>query len=185
MFLVQVEQNTETEQLKRAFCQTLVAAAQRLPQSPIREEIVEFLLIVPHVAEVATTYLAWVVDEDLFYPFISLGRFYEGQGSYREAEVWLTSCLEATQKRLGNEHHQVATSLNNLALLYRTQGRYEEAESRCCQSLKILEHLFGENHKDIHLRSATLHVHVRHSAALFVDGHAKMDTSCAHQCHPS
>ena len=36
--------------------------------------------------------------------------------------------LAIREKTLGPEHPHVATSLNNLAALYRAQGRYAEAE---------------------------------------------------------
>ena len=40
----------------------------------------------------------------------------------------------------------MATSLNNLALLYDSQGRYEEAEPLYLQALKIAEKVLGKNH---------------------------------------
>jgi tetratricopeptide (TPR) repeat protein len=43
----------------------------------------------------------------------------------------------------------VATSLNNLALLYRDQGRYEEAEPRFQRALEIREKALGPEHPDV------------------------------------
>ena len=50
------------------------------------------------------------------------------------------------QKLLGEEHPDVATSLNNLAALYRSQGRYEEAEPLYLSAITIFLQRLGENH---------------------------------------
>ena len=48
----------------------------------------------------------------------------------------------------GNEDHQFAVSLNQLALLYKYQGKYNEAEPLYLRSLSIVEKQLGENHPD-------------------------------------
>jgi len=50
------------------------------------------------------------------------------------------------KRLLGENHPDVATSLNNLAYLYKSQGRYEEAEPLFLQALAIAEQALGENH---------------------------------------
>ncbi len=47
---------------------------------------------------------------------------------------------------LGEDALAVATSLNNLALLYESQGKYAEAERLFQRSLVIKEKVLGENH---------------------------------------
>jgi len=47
---------------------------------------------------------------------------------------------------LGLEHPKVASSLNNLALLYRNQGRYTEAEALYKRALAIAKKVFGFDH---------------------------------------
>ena len=92
--------------------------------------------LVPHVAEAATQWQSALVDDDLIWPFVGLGRFYQGQGLYSEAALWYEQCLEVTRQRLGDSPPEtlrerqlaVATSLNNLAGLYESQGRYTEAD---------------------------------------------------------
>ena len=49
----------------------------------------------------------------------------------------------------GNEDHQFAFSLNQLATLYRSQGKYNEAEPLYLRSLSISEKQLGENHPDV------------------------------------
>jgi len=50
------------------------------------------------------------------------------------------------KRLLGTEHPDVASSLNNLALLYDSQGRYAEAEPLFQEALKIAEGQLGVNH---------------------------------------
>ncbi|WP_413199576.1 CHAT domain-containing protein, partial [Nostoc piscinale] len=50
------------------------------------------------------------------------------------------------EKVLGKEHPDVASSLNNLALLYKKQGKYQQAEPLYQRSLAIFEKLLGKEH---------------------------------------
>jgi tetratricopeptide (TPR) repeat protein len=50
------------------------------------------------------------------------------------------------EKQLGENHPHVATSLNNLAELYKTQGKYAEAETLRLRCLEIERKTLGENH---------------------------------------
>jgi Tfp pilus assembly protein PilF len=47
--------------------------------------------------------------------------------------------LANLEETLGSEHPDVATSLNNLATLYKSQGRYTEAEAHYREALVIQE----------------------------------------------
>lgn len=62
-------------------------------------------------------------------------------GAYREARLYLERTLEITERMLGEEHSETATSLNNLAILLKNQGDYERA-------LEIQEKVLGEEHPD-------------------------------------
>jgi tetratricopeptide (TPR) repeat protein len=72
-------------------------------------------------------------------------------GAYSEAQDYLQQALSIRQHVLGPEHHQVAKSLNNLALLYRDQGKYEQAESLFQQALSIWQNVLGPEHPDLAL----------------------------------
>ncbi|WP_293063406.1 MULTISPECIES: tetratricopeptide repeat protein [unclassified Moorena] len=148
-FRSKLEQMPEAGKLKQSFCKVMVLEAQSLPQSPTKEQVDGIAPSIPHVAEAATELQQWLEDEDLTWPFIGLGRFYEGQGFYKLAEPWLKQCLEASQNRLGENHPSVATSLNNLAGLYKDQGRYSEAEPLYQQALDLWKQLLGENHPSV------------------------------------
>ncbi|NES84881.1 MAG: tetratricopeptide repeat protein, partial [Moorea sp. SIO2B7] len=57
--------------------------------------------------------------------------------------------LALSKKLLGENHPHVATSLNNLALLYERQGKYGEAEPLYRQALALSKKLLGEDHPDV------------------------------------
>ncbi|WP_204152063.1 tetratricopeptide repeat protein [Leptolyngbya sp. CCY15150] len=71
------------------------------------------------------------------------------QGQYDEAIPLAQQALDIRETALGENHLYVATSLNNLAELYRAQGNYAAAEPLFQQSLAIRETALGENHPDV------------------------------------
>ncbi|MGB5961208.1 MAG: tetratricopeptide repeat protein [Coleofasciculaceae cyanobacterium] len=148
-FLDKREESAEAEELKLAFCRAMVAEAKTIPATPTLKDIAAVRLAIPHIGEAATTQKAWLDDEDLIRPFVGLGRFYEGQGDYKQAEPWREQCLSLTKARLGENHPDVATSINNLAELYYYQGRYTEAEPLYLQALEWRQRNLGENHSDV------------------------------------
>jgi tetratricopeptide (TPR) repeat protein len=75
-----------------------------------------------------------------------LALLYYSQGKYKEAEPLYQQALALRQKLLGDDHPDVAQSLNNLALLYYSQGKYKEAEPLYQQALNILEQRLGVDH---------------------------------------
>ena len=64
-------------------------------------------------------------------------------GRYAEAEPLYRRSLAIREKQLGRDHPDVATSLNNLAVLYQAMGRYAEAEPLYRRSLEIREKQLG------------------------------------------
>ena len=71
---------------------------------------------------------------------------YTFQGRYSEAEPLHLQALELRKRLLGDNHFDVAQSLNNLAGLYDSQGRYSEAEPLFLQALLIVEISLGKEH---------------------------------------
>ncbi len=61
------------------------------------------------------------------------------RGRYADAQPLYERALAIREMALGADHPDVATTLNNLALLYDDQGRYGEAEALYKRSLKIKE----------------------------------------------
>ena len=70
------------------------------------------------------------------------------QGRYREAIPIAEKVLTISEKVLGPEHPNTATSLNNLAELYRNMGAYDKAEPLYRRSLAIREKVLGPDHPD-------------------------------------
>ncbi|HEY9607173.1 MAG TPA: tetratricopeptide repeat protein, partial [Allocoleopsis sp.] len=144
-----LEELTIAEELKHGFCQALVAVARDVPDTPTLPQILNVAPAIPHLAEAATIQKDWLSDEDLVWSFVGLGRFYKGQGAYEQALPWYEQCVSATRERLGQEHPDVALSLNNLAFLYKDQGRYAEAEPLYLQALEMRKRLLGTEHPDV------------------------------------
>jgi tetratricopeptide (TPR) repeat protein len=144
-FRIKLELRSDRGQgIKSGFCGVMVAIAQSIDQTPTVDEIENFRNIIAHLEVVIKKWIDDVSHKDLLSPFLCLGRFYEGQGSYGFAELWYKNCLEETQKVLGVEHLSVASSQSNLAELYRKQGRYKEAELLYLQALLISMKLYGQ-----------------------------------------
>ncbi|BAY62632.1 NB-ARC domain-containing protein [Calothrix brevissima NIES-22] len=139
----------QAEEFKRSFCGVMIAVAEDIPYTSTIQQIKDVTPAIPHIAEVADNLIEYVSDDDLFWVFTGNAFFYNGQGLYTQAEPWYQHCLEASKKRLGEEHPDVATSLNNLAFLYPSQGRYSEAEPLYIQALALTRKLLGEEHPDV------------------------------------
>jgi len=58
----------------------------------------------------------------------NLADLYRTQGEYALAEPLYKRSLKIDEKALGPDHPSVATSLNNLASLYRATNRHKEAK---------------------------------------------------------
>ena len=57
--------------------------------------------------------------------------------------------LEIKEKLLGPDHPEVATTLNNLALLRKSQGRLAEAEALYRRALSIFVHALDPSHPSV------------------------------------
>jgi tetratricopeptide (TPR) repeat protein len=72
----------------------------------------------------------------------------DSQGRYDAAEPLYLDALQLRKDRLGDRHPDVATSLNNLAVLRYNQNRFTEAESLLLQALEICQQVLGNAHPD-------------------------------------
>jgi len=80
---------------------------------------------------------------------MDIGNLYDFNGCYREAEPLFKQSLEIRRKIYGEYHPNVATSLNNLALLYYEESKYNEAEPLYKQALEIIKKIHGEYHPNV------------------------------------
>ncbi|NEO39235.1 MAG: tetratricopeptide repeat protein [Moorea sp. SIOASIH] len=148
-FLTKLAQLPEADGYKQSFCQVMVAKAKEIPQTPTRDQITGVTPAIPHLVEAATVLTDWLRDEDLPWPFVGLGRLYQGQGTYDQAEPWWKQCIEITKSRLGHDHPDVAQSLNNLAALYQSMGCYDQAEPLYQQALELYKQRLGHDHPHV------------------------------------
>jgi hypothetical protein len=69
-------------------------------------------------------------------------------GRYREEEELEVQVMQTTKRVLGDEHPSTLTSMNNLALTYRSQGRWKEAEELQVQVMQTRKRVLGDEHPD-------------------------------------
>ena len=75
---------------------------------------------------------------------------------FDEAQSRFERVLAIQERRLGADHPQVATALNNLAGIYNAQGRLAETEPLYQRSLVLLERHFGAEHPKVATTLANL-----------------------------
>ena len=148
-FRDKLEALADADRLKTSVGAWAAEEAQQIPERPTRAQIDAAALRLPHLAEAAAALNDWVSDEALVWPYVGVGRFYESQGAYAQAEPWCEQCLSAARRRFGESHPDVAMSLNNLAFVYESQGRYDEAEPLFVSALEMRKALLGESHPDL------------------------------------
>ncbi|HEY9831000.1 MAG TPA: tetratricopeptide repeat protein [Stenomitos sp.] len=148
---IQAKQQTseQSDKFKRSLIQAMVLIAQQIPDSPTSQEMELIKEAIPHLIEVTQSLTDSVRDEEILWLFDRLGNFYKNQGLYELAKPWFLKCLSVAKSRLGHDHPDVATSLNNLAGLYYAQGCYPEAEPLYRQALKLRKKLLGTNHPEV------------------------------------
>ncbi|MBD1854027.1 MULTISPECIES: tetratricopeptide repeat protein [Leptolyngbya] len=142
-------QMPEDEEMKRSFCGVMVANAHQFPHRLTLEIIEPVSFVIPHLKEAAATLNLWLTDENLITPSVNIGWFYAEQLAFGKAEEWYKQCREIAIQRLGQDHTDVATSLNYLAILYQSLGRYIDAEPLLLQALEIRQRQFGSDHLDV------------------------------------
>ena len=106
--------------------------------------------LVNHVRELANhcqqQELASTDAADVFH---ATGAYLLERGQYALADPLLTQSLDLRRKLLGEEHEDIATSLNQAAWTHQLQGRYGEAEPLFLQALAMRQRLLGNEHSDV------------------------------------
>ena len=73
---------------------------------------------------------------------------YDRQGDYAKALEYYFKDLKISEKVLGKEHPDTATSYNNIAWVYRAQEQYALSLEYYTKALRIWDRIFGANHPD-------------------------------------
>ncbi len=147
---VALELSTEaSNNLRQQVAQLIVSQGQQIPQSFTTTQAQEFAPWIPHLEEAANTLLPWVADEDVIQPSGRIALYYQGQGLYGAAEPWSKRCVAVAKERLGDQHPDTASALNNLGNLYESQGKYEAAEPLFLEALEIDRVSLPPNHPNL------------------------------------
>ena len=100
--------------------------------------------LLPHAQICVKWIKQWeLTSEESGYLLNGIGLYLYHRGAYTETEPLYQQASEITEKALGLEHPELATTLHNLAGLYDNQGRYTEAEPLYQQARAIREKALG------------------------------------------
>lgn len=104
-------------------------------------------------------HVASIEAADLFH---RTGLYLREHASYSLAEIVFLRALSIQESLLGTDHLDIATTLNNLAILYLYWAKYAQAEPLYLRALAIQEHLLGTEHPDVASSLNELAVFYRH-----------------------
>jgi len=142
-FRLKLDESERAEAVKADFAAAIAAEAKDMPQICTRDDISRRGPAIPHIIEAADALYDHLAANDLIWPCSGVGRFYENQGFYAQAEPWRLKALHLAESRFLSDHPYVAVSLENLATLHHHQGRHEEALPLFKRALEIYEKSLG------------------------------------------
>jgi tetratricopeptide (TPR) repeat protein len=143
------ERGYQVQAIKTNFGQVMIGIAQSIDERPTIDQIEQVRELIAHLEEGVRSWIDTITDEDLLWPFVGVGRFYEGQGKYSFVRLWYEDCLKIARQRLGEYHPDVAMILSNLATIYLAQGEYDKAEKFALLAFDMLNCLVAEEHPDV------------------------------------
>lgn len=146
------------DSLREIYCSGIARKGKEFYTSLTPNELLRFKSAIPHIEEVTENLYFSCSDEAIHNPFCALGVYYNSQGVYQIAESWLEKGLAITKERLGENHTNIGTILQNLAESYRLQGRYKEAETYSEKGFDTLTKQFPDNPLIAALRANNLAV---------------------------
>ena len=140
-FQFQLQQHPKWQVLRQQVAVLLLNISKEIRKAITLNQFKQFAPVIPHLELLEYEMLDDIPnsEDDLVSAFFGISSYYYGQGLYALAIPSVENCLKVTKLRLGADHPDVATSLNNLAELYRVQGKYSEAEPLYVRSLLISE----------------------------------------------
>jgi serine/threonine protein kinase len=92
----------------------------------------------------------------------TIGQVYTQLGQYREAEAMQRRALALHRRLVGNEHPEVAKTLNRLAAALEGQYKWAEAESLDREALAIQRRRWGNEHVEVAYSLNSLGVQLAH-----------------------
>jgi tetratricopeptide (TPR) repeat protein len=124
--------------------------------------------LAPHVIAVVVYADAAGLAEPTFRLLNGLGLYLKARSRLREAELVHRRALTIIEGSFGEEHVQVATSLNNLASLLAVMNRPDEAEPLYLRALRICEKSLGPDDPQVATSLNNLALFLRDTNRLLV-----------------
>ena len=129
------------------------AAKQVLPEKDEDLDYKDWPTLAPlvnHVQELADHCQQQdIASTDAADVFHAMGAYLLERGQYALADPLLQKALELRRSLLGDEHEDIADSLDRAARSHELQGRYGEAEPLYQEALAMRKRLLGEEHPDV------------------------------------
>jgi tetratricopeptide (TPR) repeat protein len=133
-------------QLSRALA---AICKERFEQVMTLEQQEEIAVYVPHITRVAQEDADALADEDLYFLFHGLANLSENQTNISHALAFSELCHEQCKQRLGPNHPDTATSLNDLARLLHLTNQFKESEPLMRHALAAREAQYGRKHPTV------------------------------------
>ncbi|MEY4807042.1 MAG: hypothetical protein RLZZ206_1431 [Cyanobacteriota bacterium] len=153
---LRLQSQEQPEEMSRWRKQLAAAVAgvcrEQIPQTLTLEQVQGLKVFLPHIQLVAEHLADDLGEEDLIWPTLGLARVAEHQAAFAEALKWYQLALELSELRLGPNHPDAATALNNLAQLLKVTNRLAEAEPLMRRALAIDEASYGNDHPNTAIR---------------------------------
>ncbi|MEM9087480.1 MAG: tetratricopeptide repeat protein [Cyanobacteria bacterium P01_F01_bin.53] len=134
---------------EQAYIIGLADYAETIDHGLTPQDLAKVAPAIPHLKAVLNDHLEQVPDQQIEALFGGITRFYSSQDIFEEAHHWAQRSHKTLCDRLGNNHRDIAKSLNNLAHVYTIQNRLSEAEALYTQALELSQKQLGEGHPDI------------------------------------
>ncbi len=136
------------EEKGRALVEQLVGVVKDLfPDSDVIDNWPHCERLVPSALACAEGIQRYQIESEIAALLLNQTGYYLHQrGDYATTLPLYQRALEITERVLGTYHPLTATSLNNLAELYRATDQYEQALPLYKQALKIHERVLGTDH---------------------------------------
>jgi tetratricopeptide (TPR) repeat protein len=130
---------------KKEFCHAVAYFIQYIDEFATEAGINNIRPIIPHAIHgISSSYGSQESIDALMQMFSGVFAFFYSQGLYKEGIKYAEQWVADARLFRGEQHLDVAISLNNLASLYYTQGHYEKAELLHIQALELFRSLSGE-----------------------------------------
>ena len=118
-------------------CRAVVAAACKMPDKPLRQDVLSFQRVYLHAEEVVERLSTVLADDEASTTFVSLIRYYQSQGRYEKAKDWAEQNLNFCEKKIGRQHSLTADAYKNAGMLAFLQGNVDIAISQLQKAYKI------------------------------------------------